>query len=227
MKMQALILDNEPSDRNTLSHLLKIHCLEFVSTIDTSTTIDNAVRLIEKNNYHIVFLDIQLHEGSGFDFIQFVPESCKVVYVSAYADFGFNALKNRAFDYLLKPLDANELKNCVEKCFKASTLKQYSYLTVKEKGINTPIKHEEILLIKANGAYADIHTTNGNIFTTSKTLKALHPNLNLNFIRVHKSYIVNKHFIKGYNQKQLFLEHNNTVNISRDGLLLLQKIYSE
>ncbi len=116
MKMQVLILDNEPSDRNTLSHLLNIHCLEFVSTIDTSTTIDNAVRLIEKNNYHIVFLDIQLHEGSGFDFIQFIPESCKVVYVSAFADFGFNALKNRALKIIEPYRFYNSCFNFIPSC---------------------------------------------------------------------------------------------------------------
>jgi len=227
MKMQVLILDDEYSGRTTLSHLLNKHCADFVSFIDTISSIELAIQQIKKNSYHIIFLDIYLQEESGFDLIKHIPESCKVVYVSAHADFGFNALKNRAFDYLLKPIDPIELKNCVEKCYKASSIKQYVYLTIKEKGINTPIKQEEILIIKANGAYADIHTTNGNIFTTSKTLKALHPNLNLNFIRVHKSYIVNKHFIKGYNQKQLFLENNNSVNISRDGLILLQKIYSE
>ena len=225
MKMNVLIVDDEFAGRNTLLILLKSHCTPFINVMDAVSSLEDAIHLIGKNKYDLVFLDIHLKEKSGFDLVQFIPDTTKIVIVTAFSEYAITAIKNKAFDFFLKPVDGTELLDCVKKCFSLFKQQVRQFLTIKHNGLTIPLEFQNILLLKAKGPYAEIFETNGKVYITSQTLKSLEPKLNETFLRVHKSYIVNRSYIKGYNQKELILNELN-VPISRNGHLMLQEYFS-
>jgi two-component system LytT family response regulator len=225
MKMNALIIDDEYAGRNTLLTLLRQHCAKEVDEISTVESLEEAKKALVAEKYDVVFLDIQLKNKSGFELIKFIPATSKVIFVTAYSEYAVKAIKSRAFDYILKPVDPEELVASVQQCNQAIQQIQKLYLTIKIKGRTVPLELSNIVYIKGNGPYAEINYATGNVYVTSQTLKTLSPKLNEHFIRVHKSFIVNRNFITGYNQKELFLE-NLCVPLSRPGLLSLQEYFS-
>lgn len=225
MKMEIIIVDDEHHGVVALTSIIQQYCLTYISKIHTAANIEEAISIISNNNIKIAFLDIQLSKGTGFDIATKVAASCKIVFVTAFAEHAIKAIKHQAFDYLLKPIDPKELEACIQKCFLLESSSKDLFLTVKSKGITIPILQETILYIKAKGPYSEIHVNGGAIFTTAQTLKDVQEKLSAKFIRTHKSYLINSGFIEGYNQKNLFLKNNVCFNISRLGLQQLQQFY--
>lgn len=225
-KLSVLILDDEYSGRAGLKTLLETHAPSSIHLIDSAANIAAAKQLIQAKHYHLFFLDIKLNEGTGFDLVSVIPEDSKIVYVTAYSKFAITAIKHKAYDYLLKPVDPADLKKVVEKCYEEVNEKAKTYLTIKSNSISIPIELNNIVYLKANGPYAEIFLADNNAYTTSKTLKNLSNKLSSDFIRVHKSFIINKKYITGFNQKNIFLVNNLCINISRTGLELLQSLYA-
>jgi two-component system LytT family response regulator len=225
-KLSILILDDEYSGRAGLKTLLETHATNHINLIDSVANLEAAKQLIQVKHYHIFFLDIKLNEGTGFDLVTAIPEDSKIVYVTAFSKFAIAAIKHKAYDYLLKPVDPLDLIKVVDKCYKEINEKARTYLTIKSNSISIPIELNTIIYLKANGPYSEIYLADHNAYTTSKTLKNLSEKLNGDFIRVHKSFIINKKYITGFNQKNIFLVNNICINLSRTGLELLQSLYA-
>lgn len=223
--MNTLIIDDEYAGRNTLLTLLRKHCVKEVNEISTAENLDEAKVLLETKNYEVVFLDIQLKNKSGFDLVKYIPATSKIIFVTAYSEYAVKAIKNRAYDYILKPVDPEELKSSIKQCVLAFQQIKKQYLTIKIKGRSVPLELANIVYLKAKGPYSEIQITTGNIYLTAQTLKTLAPKLNDYFIRVHKSFIVNRNFITEFNQKELFL-NKLCIPLSRNGLLSLQAYYA-
>lgn len=224
--MEVLILDDEHSGRSSLQILLKQYCTDFIANIESVATIETAKEAILKKQFDIIFLDIQLKSGLSFDLVDFIDDTTKIVYVTAFSNFAVSAIKFKAFDYLLKPVDPTELLNCVAKCFRLKNKKSKTYLNIKNNGVSTPIEQKSILFIEADGPYCKIHLKNNQIFISAQTLKSISEKLNNDFIRVHKSYIVNLAHITGYTQKEVIMENGQKINVSRVGLCELQKYFT-
>jgi len=224
--MEVLILDDEHSGRSSLQILLKQYCTDFISNIESVATIETAKEAILKKQFDIIFLDIQLKSGLSFDLVDFIDDTTKIVYVTAFSNFAVSAIKFKAFDYLLKPVDPTELLNCVAKCFRLKNKKSKTYLNIKNNGVSTPIEQKSILFIEADGPYCKIHLKNNQIFISAQTLKSISEKLNNDFIRVHKSYFVNLAHITGYTQKEVIMENGQKINVSRVGLCELQKYFT-
>jgi two-component system LytT family response regulator len=225
MKMDIIIVDDERHGVAALRNLIQQHCLHFIGKIHTASTIDDAILIFSNNNINIAFLDIQLSKGTGFDIAKKLPPTCKIVFVTAFAEHALTAIKHQAFDYLLKPIDPKELIDCIERCAVLESQQKEQFLTIKSKGITVPVLQEAIIYLKAKGPYSEIYTRDGNMYTTSQTLKDIQEKLSTQFIRTHKSYLINSNFIEGYNQKHVFLKNNLCFNISRLGLQQLQQYY--
>jgi two-component system LytT family response regulator len=225
MKLNALIVDDEFSGRKILMTLLRNYCNNYVEAIESVSSIEEAQKKLITQKFDLVFLDIQLHAGSGFDLIEKIPESTKIIFVTAFSEYAIPAIKNRAYDYFLKPVDPEELTKVVKKCYNFFQTQHKKFLSIKVKGITVPLELESIYLIKAKGPYSEIHEISGKVFVTSQTLKMLEPKLNDHYLRVHKSFIINKQFIKGFNQKEVYLQEV-CVPVSRTGLVALQEYYS-
>lgn len=225
MKMDILIVDDERHGVKALRSIIEQYNLHFIGKMHTASNIEDAFLILLNNNINIAFLDIQLSKGSGFDIAKKLPSTCKIVFVTAFAEHALTAIKHQAFDYLLKPIDPKELLHCIEKCAALEPQQKEQFLTIKSKGITIPVLQDSILYLKAKGPYAEIYFLDGNVYTTSQTLKDIQEKLNLHFIRTHKSYLINSKFIEGYNQKKIFLKNNLCFNISRLGLQQLQQFY--
>ena len=221
--MNCIIIDDEATARMIISQLCSN--VEKLNVIEEFPNAIQAIKFLNQNKVDLIFLDIQLSKGSGFDIAKKIPSTCKIVFVTAFAEHALNAIKHQAFDYLLKPIDPKELLQSIEKCAMLEPQQKEQFLTIKSKGITIPVLQDSILYLKAKGPYSEIYFHDGNVYTTSQTLKDIQEKLNAQFIRTHKSYLINSKFIEGYNQKNVFLKNNLCFNISRLGLQQLQQFY--
>lgn len=113
--MRAVLIDDEISNVENLRTLLEKHCPQ-VHILAIAQNVMNAIAIIEKHLPEIVFLDIQIGEQTGFDILKQLPQrNFEVVFVTAYEHYGIQAVKFAALDYLLKPIDIDELKEAIEK----------------------------------------------------------------------------------------------------------------
>lgn len=113
--MRAVLIDDEISNLENLRNLLTKHCPQ-VSIIATAQNVSDAVDAIDKHLPELVFLDIQMGEQTGFDVLKLLPKrNFEVIFVTAYDQYGIQAVKFAALDYLLKPVDIEELMNAVNK----------------------------------------------------------------------------------------------------------------
>jgi two-component system LytT family response regulator len=224
--MNVLIIDDEHGGRSSLKILLQVNCNEIIKSIDIASNIELAKKKLESKKYQIVFLDIQLNTGLGFELVEFIDDKTNIIYVTAFSNYAILAIKNKAFDYLLKPIEPDELQKCVQKTYIQFKNRKKQYLNIKNNGVTIPMEQNEIVYIKANGPYSKILLSNNSIFICSHTLKSLTQKLNNDFIRVHKSFIVNANFIKGHNQKEVLVNDKIKLKVSRAGLCELQKYYT-
>jgi two-component system LytT family response regulator len=226
MKIKALIVDDEHSGRVSLKILLNKEFHFLFDTILTVSTLEEAIEKAANDSFHICFLDIELGNKSGFDLLPHFSNQTKVVFVTAYSEYSIQALREKAFDYLLKPINPAELKACIRRYEKEMHITDSTqYLCIKEKGFTIPIHKDEILFMEANGAYSKIHLVNGKEYTTAKTLKNLTEIVGEDFIRIHKSYTVSKLGIKSFKKDAVHTITNICLPVSRVGAKSLSAHY--
>ena len=212
-KLKAFLIDDELAALETLKWELEQHCpsVEIVGALTNSV---EAIPLIYKTKPDLIFLDIEMPRLNGFDFLTALPDNdSKVIFTTAYDKFALKAIKVQAFDYLLKPIDSEELITAVER------MKQLHYsddrsvtmtidppLRKKEISQKLPLPNQsgfdlinqsEILYCESSGNYSNIYTLDQHFFV-SKTLKHIESQLDRDvFFRVHHSFVVNlDHVIK-------------------------------
>lgn len=217
--LQAIIVDDELKSRSRLHRLIDEFCEE-VTVIDTVDSVDTAVEaIINHADLDVLFLDIELNKEFGFHLLnRFKEVPFEVIFTSAYEDYALKAIKCSAIDYLLKPLNVQELQSAVnkvrEKKSKESWHRQLEALMKsmknaqkkerKQIAISTQdgllfVNVADILRCQADGSYTYFHLKNGMKVFTSRNLKEYEALLaNFNFFRVHHSYLINMEEIKKY-----------------------------
>ena len=212
--MRAVIIEDEKNGREILMKLLEMHCSE-VLVCSTADSVESGMKLILEYKPDIVFLDIKLGNKNGFDILNQLDSEVhdfKLVFTTAYEEFAIEAIKNEAVDYLLKPIDAEELKAAVLKISKVykANLKQSekpilsaTQLPPKVKIYNRSgfdlVDVDSILYCQSEGNYTRFYFKNKKTILTSKTLK--HYQIILEeywFIRTHKSLIINTKEVESY-----------------------------
>ncbi len=218
MKFNILIADDEDSGRNSLKILLEKYFWANIDSLSFSNSFEDAKEKLIANQFDILFLDINLNGSSAFDLLVYIPSSTKVIFVTAYSDFVTRALRIKAFDYILKPIKVEELSNCLDRLLcEYSDIAKLGHLQIKERGLTKLLKISEIIYLKGDGPYCTFYNSTES-FTTSRTLKSVLPDLGNAFVRIHKSYIVNRDFIKGHTNRKLFLLNELCLPVSRTGL---------
>lgn len=203
----AVIIDDEFNSRDYLKNLIERYFNNQIHIFDIAPNISEGVDLI--NIYHpdIVFLDIEMPEENGFKLFEYYKEgiSFEVVFTTAHKQYAINAIKNDAFDYLLKPIDRIDLLSVINKYEKKLLERRNNNSVMYVNGHdNLPkialstlygVKYIEkylFLYAKADGSYSEIHTIDGRKFTLSKSLKEFEEmTKDFGFFRTHKSYVVN------------------------------------
>lgn len=221
MKYKILIVDDEESGRKTLQILLPKLFWAYIENISLAKDYKSASEKLIKEKFDIVFLDINLNGKSSFDLIAQIPQQPKIIFVTAYSEFMLQALREKAFDYLVKPVKEDELKNCLERITKDQQENDLqNSILIKSKGITRIITFNDILYIEGDGPYSIFHLKDEKI-KTAKTLKSILPDLHKNFVRVHKSYVVNRTYIKGFTMDKLTLYNEKCLPVSRTGFKTL------
>lgn len=222
--MKAAIIEDELNVQETLKSLLKEFCPE-IEVITTATSIRSAVEKLENIQPDIVFLDIHLPDGEGFDILNQLTFTPKIICTTAYESFAIEAIKHDVIDYLLKPIIPEELAEAVEKAQveiekenKLNTFQEdkTEKIILKTKEDIFRIKSSDLLYCEADGNYTRIHVLKEKPILLSKTLKKIEELLSrYGFIRVHQSFLVNPKHIKSLHKTTLLLSNGDEVRVSR------------
>lgn len=193
-QLKALIVDDEPNALDGFLSLLRTYCPE-IDPAGTATSVSDALRKIVSGNYELVFLDIEMPEGSGFDLVEAIrAKNMALVFVTAHADYAVSAFKADAVDYLLKPVSGKDLRAAVAR---ATVRLQNPAQTGYRVRINAAegirfISCGEIVGIEGDGRYSVIHTSDGKSQLVSRNIGDYEVELEAHgFFRVHKSWLVN------------------------------------
>ncbi|MFD2904105.1 LytR/AlgR family response regulator transcription factor [Sphingobacterium anhuiense] len=215
--MRAVLIDDEISNLENLRILLEKHCPQ-ITIIATAQSVGDAVDVIEKYVPDLVFLDIQMGDQTGFDVLKLLPtRNFEVIFVTAYDQYGIEAIKFAALDYLLKPIDIEELMHAVKKAERKFTRQiqtsQLDFLLQQLKKpeptiskIALPMQSEiryvslsEIIRCEADNTYTHFFLSNGEKILVSKSLKEYSDLLRPNgFLRTHQSHLVNPKYVKSW-----------------------------
>lgn len=194
---RAVIIDDELAGINSLKLMIGKLTNE-IKVVATASEPEKGIDLINDYKPEIVFLDISMPGMNGFELLRRVGhKNFKLIFTTAHEEYAVEAIRNKAVDYLLKPLDADELKACIDNLLSESneikeTLKFPGLIELSVKDGIIFIRPHDIVRLEAAGSYTRFHLVNSVKHLASRTLKEyeqlLDPNL---FYRCHNSHIVN------------------------------------
>lgn len=217
--MRAIIVDDEKKSQNTLGKMLLRYCPE-VELCGYAKNVEEALKLYTQYTPDLLFLDIQMPGGSGFDLLDNIDShTASVIFTTAHNEYAIKAIRANALDYLLKPINIDELQEAVDR---------YSKRKKNQKNVNAALNQQiqsflldvhpgnvtriaipsmngfdlvataDILHCEAQGSYTHFHLLDGQELIASKNLKTFEEKLLASdFFRVHKSHIVNlKHVVQ-------------------------------
>lgn len=229
MKHKAVIVDDEKNCVEVIQILLEQNHPE-IEVVATFASSRKALDYLKTHPIDLLFLDIQMPFMTGIELIQQLPEHYfQVIFTTAFDQYALSAIKLSALDYLLKPIDEEQLRTAVEKYKvennKANIHEKLNNLIQQTTQSNGKItvslqdkimfyKAEEILYCQSTDNYTTLFLTNGEKVLASKTIKHFEEIMApLGFLRPHQSYLINRMYIEEYNKKDggFFVLKNDTV----------------
>jgi len=233
-KIKTIIVDDEESARDVIHNLLVRFCPD-IEIVAICKSVPEAVEAIKSHAPQLVFLDIEMPNYAGFEIINFFDEvNFEIVFITAYEQYALKAFEVSAIDYILKPIEIDRLKKAVEKVksqvesklqkerlevlTETITTKKIRNLVIQDKGEQIVCSLEDVIALEAQESYCMVHTLTRK-YIQSKNLKYFENLLDENseFIRVHKSWIINKKHILKYSKSELniYLTKSITAKLSK------------
>ncbi len=203
--IKAIIIDDESKGIEILRILINNHCPD-VTVVGSAEEVDVAMQLINTLQPDLIFLDIEMTGETGFDLLEKVkPYTFHVIFVTAHSEYAVRAFKYSVTEYLLKPVDTQELIDAVQKVntllnegpngsetFLSDKLQENLTLKIPFHQRSVLIKIADIIRVEADGAYTRIHLTANRNYVISYNIKVVEEQLDTNqFMRVHRSHIIN------------------------------------
>jgi len=234
-KLRSLLIDDEKKVLEVLRIKLQKHCPQ-IEILGTANDLDPAEQLIRQAKPELIFLDISMPGGTGFDLLKrFQKVDFQVIFCTGYSEYAIQAFKLSAVDYLLKPLKTQELINAVSKAIVRQESKQQSILYEnlinnivagkdQSKKIAIPSQNEyefveisQIVHCEGWEKYTKIHLNDGRTLVSSYNVGRFRENLQeYGFYSCHKSHLINKSHIKKYSTEGiLVLSTGKSVPVSR------------
>lgn len=237
MALNVIIIDDEKGARESLHKLIEKYCPQ-ISVTAKAANIDEAYHLINQLSPQLIFLDIEMPNGSGFDLLQkFNHINFDIIFTTAYDHYAIKAIKYSAIDYLLKPIDIDDLKNAVKRVLqkqKDKTIQNEQLLSLlnnikpeqndKKIAIHdgdglTFVNLKDIVRCESDGNYTTIILDGNKKIVTSKTLGEYEELFaNENFFRVHRSHLIHLHHLKKYIKGEggyVIMSDGSQVEVSR------------
>lgn len=214
---KALIIDDENRTRELIAKMIDSFGFD-IETLPVGENVQSGIQAIDELHPDIVFLDIQMPDGTGFDVLKSVKnKNFEVIFITAHEEFAIKAIKFSALDYLLKPIDPTELRTAVEKAIKAIDDKkedsqfealqhniqphQKRRLVLKTQESVYVVELDEIIRCEADRNYTSFFLVGGKKILVSKTLKEYETLLSShNFLRVQQSHLINLDYVDRYDK---------------------------
>ncbi|HTL82367.1 MAG TPA: LytTR family DNA-binding domain-containing protein [Bacteroidia bacterium] len=236
--IRAILVDDEPKSREVLKTLLGRFCPQ-VEVLGMAANVEEGKQLIKTIDPQIIFLDVEMPGGNGFKLLDDLEQrSSEVIFVTSYGHYAIPALRYSAIDYLLKPVEVDELVNAVNraeekinsgnsgretyKLLNANLQQPPSLQKLAIHGVNeikfAPLK--DIIRMQGDNNYTFIFTSNGEKFHSSRTLKDYEDMLasQRNFIRIHKAHLVNAEHVYSFIKTEggyVVMSDGSRVEVSR------------
>ncbi|MGZ4042540.1 MAG: LytR/AlgR family response regulator transcription factor [Bacteroidia bacterium] len=219
-RIKTLLVDDETDSREVLLSLLGNYFPE-VEVVGEAANVADAYELINAKKPQLVFLDIQMPKSSGFDLLKkFEDVPFEVVFITSFDKYAINAIKFSALDYLLKPVEIEDLSFAIKKAMKSIELKNNSGAQIINliHSLDTDVKERKIAIhsgekvkflselnivyVEGDGRYCRVTMLNNEVFTTAKNLKDFEDYFERtnNFVRVTKDFVINIRHIKDYSK---------------------------
>ncbi len=212
-RIKCIVVDDEPLAVSLLgSYVEKIPFFELAFSTENPIL---ALEYIRKNEADLIFLDIQMSELTGINFMKIVGDKMKYILTTAYAEYALEGYEHNVIDYLLKPITFDRFQKSALKAqerFPTNETSANSYFFVKSSGQQHKINFDEILYIESIKDYVNIKTDNQE-YIVLDTLKSLENQLPENFARVHKSFILNLDKIEKIDVRNVFLNSGKEIPI--------------
>jgi len=233
MKINTIIVDDEPDARETLKLIIENYCSNNIMLSGTATSIKEAVKLINISNPELILLDIDLAGESGFELFDFYKEDYpfKVIFTTGHKDYAIKAFKYAALDYILKPVDPNDLSNAIKRFLKEKQNNQQLKIKTfisnyendleinkkivlpKPKGYDV-IKISEIAYCKSEINYTRLITIKNTEHLLSVNIKKIEELLpDSVFFRIHKSYLINLNSVISIDKKKSMVTLKNNMQL--------------
>jgi two-component system LytT family response regulator len=213
---KAVIIEDEKAGQELIRHYMKKHAPDF----EITAMIDNvpdAVDYLSKHEVNLVLMDIQIKLGTGFDILNAIPKkNFEIIFITAFDQYAIQAIRNKAFDYILKPVVEAEFVNAIrlvdEKLNVHKTDKGAPHIIISRNNKVEKLDVGDIIFFEADGAYTYIQTIKEKIYT-SKNLGEYESQVSHElFVRSHHSYLVN-------------MDHVLSIEKKRSGILELTNGY--
>jgi two-component system, LytTR family, response regulator len=218
--LKTIIIDDEPAAREKLDLLIKKYCSDKIEIAAVCSSAEEGIAAIEKHHPDLIFLDVEMPSMTGFDMLRKLNKiSFDIIFTTAHDHYAIKAIKFSALDYLLKPIDLEQLRESVNKALEKKGMNHSSQryenfvgnLEVKEKltSLSVPssdgfqmLRISDIIWCEAVNYYCIFHLLNKTEIVATKTLKEFEELLNdSGFLRIHHSHMINlsqmKRYIKG------------------------------
>ena len=235
--MRCIAIDDEPlALRQISAYISKIPFLELVATFRSAVA---AQEWLKENSTDLIFVDINMPDMTGVEFVQMLETPTMVIFTTAYAEYAIEGFKLSAIDYLLKPFGLQDLTRASEKALSLYELLQLqeqkhleeiameenaeeqldddSVLSVHADRKTHLVKKSNIVYAESAGEYVRLHLADGTKLVTLFRLKNMVSSLQSSqFMRVHRSYIINLSHITGYTTGRVFLSNDDYVPIGEN-----------
>jgi len=218
--LRTVIIDDEAHARETLARLIAVHCPQ-VKLVGEANGVQSGLKIIRELHPQLVLLDVKMDDGTGFDLLRLCNSiDFKVIFITAYEKYAVQAFRFAAVDFLLKPVNPEELSEAVNHA--ENLIQEYfaTQLQALEDNLRTEIRHKKKIVLKtlenihlvevqniafceSDGCYTFVHTNAGEKIMISKTLREFDDMLSESgFYRVHKSYLINLSYITRFEKQE-------------------------
>lgn len=234
--LRAIVIDDNPEIRKKNCTVIKANCPN-ITIIGQAGTVESGVKIIRQLSPDLVFLDIEMPDGTGFDLLQQLsPIAFKVIFITGHEDFAIKAFRFSAIDYLLKPLDSNELVEAVQKAeeslskeifdMKINNLfanlerpKNLQKLILKTSDKIYSVNIQDIVNCESDKNYTTFYFINAPKLVVSTNLKEYETLLvPYNFFRTHKSHLINlsyfDYYMKSEGGNTIMMKNKTTIPLS-------------
>ncbi|WP_405382252.1 LytR/AlgR family response regulator transcription factor [Maribacter sp. LLG6340-A2] len=202
-KINCLVVDDEELARSLIiSYVDKLDFLHLVGSVESPL---EAMQIMKEQTIDLLFLDIQMPELKGTSFAKMVRNTTKIIFTTAYSEYALEGYELNALDYLLKPITFERFLTAVNKVKDIENKTVSEWFTIKSGYDLHKVKFTDIIYVESDSEYVTFHLSDKKIMSNQR-LKTLEQELpSTHFIRVHRSYIINKNRVTGLKGRDVLL----------------------